>query len=181
MPSFEPRIDTRLLQLLISRLGELQIVQPPPPPPLLLPNLQPRDWLGQDPIEINQVGLGPGPNFAPDIEVLFHFANTGGRDSGPFEIEADVVCAPSRIKGCGNHIIQVNNLPAGAIATERITVLTEVPANFPVTVSVTVYLDKPTPDRPGGRVWESDETDNRAFGFLGFPAHVPVIEPADGP
>jgi hypothetical protein len=178
MVSLDPRIDSRLLQLLIGRLGEVQF-QRPPVRPCLLPNLQPRDWLGQDPIEINQSG-GSGPNFAPNIEVLFHFANTGVRDSGPFDIDANVVTSPP-LKGDGPQTIPVNNLPAGALAIERITVLTEVPLNSWISVSVTVYLDKPTPDRPGGRVWECDETHNEAYGFLGIPPHVPVVtKPGDG-
>jgi hypothetical protein len=179
MFSLDPRIDTGLLQLLISRLGEVQL-QRPPVTPCLLANLQPRDWLGQNAIEINQVG-GAGPNFAPNIEVLFHFANTGVLDSGPFDIEANVVTSPP-LKGDGPHTISVNNLPAGALATEQITVLKEVPVNFYVTVSVRVWLDRPTSAQPGGKVRECDETHNEAYGFLGFPPHVPVVtKPGDGP
>jgi hypothetical protein len=176
MVSLDPRSDTGLLQLLIGRLGEVQLKRPPVTP-CLLANLQPRDWLGQDPIEINQSG-GSGPNFAPNIEILFHFANTGVRDSGPFDIEAQVI---TNFQPSQQPIVPVNDLPAGALATEQITVLKEVPLNRYVTVSVHVWLDKPTPDRPGGRVWECDETDNEAYGFLGFPPHVPVVtKPGDG-
>ena len=159
----------------IIRLGEPHFVRPPVT--LNLPNLQFQDWR-LDPIQIHQVGLGSGPQFAPDIEVLVHFANTGRRDSGPFLIVAEVMINLSGVSGDGEHRISIDNLPAGALDTRQITVLTNIPQGLFIGVSAQVWLDRPTPDRAWGQVMESDETDNNGSAFLGFP---PYFVPPDGP
>jgi hypothetical protein len=175
------KLHPRNLQLatLLSRLGEVQPLQPPHPPPNL-PNLQFQNWLGQDPIDIHYFGLGSGAQFAPDIEILVHYANTGLRDAGPFDIVAEVMTNCSGVAGDGTRTITVDNLPAGAIDMQQITVLTNIPLNQFCGVSVQVWLDRPTPDHAWGQVMESNETDNYASSFLGFPPYVPVPEHENG-
>jgi hypothetical protein len=174
-------LDPRMLDVatLLRRLGEVQ--RQGPTIVINLPNLQCQNWLGQDPIEIHQVGQGSGAQFAPDIGVWVHYANTGRRDSGPFDIVAQVDTNVAGVTGQGTFTFHVNGLAAGALATQQITVLNHIPKNRFLGVSAQVWLDPPTPDHAWGQVMESNETDNYCSGFLGFPPYEPVHQPNNGP
>lgn len=150
---YSPERVQELLGALVAELG--------PPLQIQLPNLR---------VAYIESGVAPNLLISADIE------NAGDADT---RINCWVVAQLTWQGGSAFRFAICPPLQAGGHANVLFPVIEEVPEKVLANVCVTV--DPPTPEHPGGLIWESNELDNTTCTGFYTSLIVPVEPPPDLP